>query len=269
MGESASLPAESAPVTPKTMCQPSCQSLSTFHGDTRASPSDSAHPSPSCRERSNVWLQLQEAAWPSHAPRAQQALGGRAMCLPFFPQNPPTPPPPPTTSKPREMQRPGFLGCPERLSEQGLARWSGLGWLSLPGCGVASASSSFLPDRRCRAASGDNGCWKQCYKLFDYTVNISLLLLLAVISFLQRRKLLSYSVPRLQRVQRGCIALSLSRGSVFNASFLYLHNGSPLLVVTPPRPQLCLSGQSVNCVFLASKFSCLCSKRWAQISISS
>lgn len=188
---------------------------------------------------------------------------------PSFPRTPPTPPPPPTTSKPREMQRPGFLGCPERLSEQGLARWSGLGWLSLPGCGVASASSSFLPDRRCRAASGDNGCWKQCYKLFDYTVNISLLLLLAVISFLQRRKLLSYSVPRLQRVQRGCIALSLSRGSVFNASFLYLHNGFPLLVVTPPRPQLCLSGQSVNCVFLASKFSCLCSKRWAQISISS
>lgn len=157
MGESASLPAESAPVTPKTMRQPSCQSMPTFHGDTRASPSDSAHPSPPCRKGQTFWLQLQEAAWPSHAPSCTAGAGRPGNVSP--PLSPSHPPPPPRLHLNLEKCNvPVFLGCPERLSEQGLARWSGLGWLSLPGCGVASASSSFLPDRRCRAASGDNGC---------------------------------------------------------------------------------------------------------------
>lgn len=92
-------------------------------------------------------------------PSCAAGAGRPGNVSPLLSPEPPTPhPPPPTTSKPREMQRPGFLGCCERLLEQGLVRCPGVGWLSLPGCGVTSASSSFLPDRRCRAASGDNGC---------------------------------------------------------------------------------------------------------------
>lgn len=49
------------------------------------------------------------------------------------------------------------------------------------------------------------------YVIFFYTVNVSMLLVIAVKSFPKLRKLLSYDVPRPQRVQRGSIAgISLS-----------------------------------------------------------
>lgn len=162
-------------------------------------------------------------------PRPSRSAGAGRLgdVSPLLPQTPaplppiphPTPPLPfPTTSNPREMQRPGFfffLGCSESLSEQGLTCWSGDRCLSLRGCGLTSASPAFLPDRRVRQQVVITVAENSAISYLIIMLIFSLLLVIAVISFLQLRKLLSYSGPRPQRVQRGCIALSLSRGFVF------------------------------------------------------
>lgn len=92
------------------------------------------------------------------------------------------------------------------------------------------------------------------YVIFFYIVNISMLLVIAVKSFPLLRKLLSYDVPRPQRVQRGSIIgnPSLPRQGVclllfffhFVSSLHFLHKRFHLCCyasIKPPHPQLCLS----------------------------